>query len=48
MDWITYIIAGLIAVGVMAVIVNEIVKKKKGKGCCGGCHGCAMKDQCHK
>lgn len=49
MDWITYVIAGLIAAGVIAVIVNEIVKKKKGKGSCScGCQGCAMKDQCHK
>ncbi len=45
----TYVIAGLVAAGVIAVIVNEIVKRKKGKGSCGcGCQGCAMKDQCHK
>ncbi len=45
----TYVIAGLVAAGVIAVIVNEIVKKKKGKGSCGcACQGCAMKDQCHK
>lgn len=49
MDWITYVIAGLVAVGVIAVIVNEIRKKKQGKGSCScGCQGCAMKDQCHK
>lgn len=49
MDWITYIIAGLVAVGVIAVIVHEIRKRKQGKGSCScGCQGCAMKDQCHK
>lgn len=49
MDWITYVIAGLVAVGVIAVIVSEIRKKKQGKGSCScGCQGCAMKDQCHK
>lgn len=49
MDWITYVIAGLVALGVIAVIVSEIRKKKQGKGSCScGCQGCAMKDQCHK
>ena len=43
----TYIIAALVAGGVIAVIIHEIRKKKQGKGCCGGCCGCAMKDQCH-
>ncbi len=45
----TYVIACLVAGGVIAVIVHEIVKKKKGKSSCGcGCQGCAMKDHCHK
>ncbi|MEE0945528.1 MAG: FeoB-associated Cys-rich membrane protein [Acutalibacteraceae bacterium] len=44
----TIIIASLIALTVIAIIVNEIVKKKKGKGGCScGCSGCAMKENCH-
>ena len=47
MNWITYLIAGLILLGVIAVVINEIRKKKQG-GCSCGCSGCAMRDQCHK
>ncbi len=41
----TIIIAGIIAVSVALIIVNEIRKRKKG-GCSCGCQGCAFKDKC--
>lgn len=46
--WPTIIISSLIALVVIGIIVNEIIKKKKGKGGCScGCGGCAMKELCH-
>lgn len=46
--WPTIIISSLIALAVIGIIVNEIVKKKKGKGGCScNCGGCAMKELCH-
>ena len=46
--WPTIFISSLIALVVIGIIVNEIVKKKKGKGGCScGCGGCAMKELCH-
>lgn len=47
--WPTIIISGIIALVVVVIIANEIIKKKKGKGGCScGCSNCAMKDSCHK
>ncbi len=44
----TLIISGLIGLLVVAIIINEIKKRKSGKGGCScGCGGCAMKDKCH-
>jgi len=37
--WPTIIIASLIAIAFVAIIANEIKKKKSGKGCCGSCGG---------
>lgn len=46
--WPTIIISVILAVLVLAIIVNEIVKKKNGKGSCScGCEGCSLKDNCH-
>lgn len=46
--WPTIIISSIIAAAVIAIVVNEIIKKKKGKGSCScGCNGCAMSDVCH-
>lgn len=48
MNWPTIIIALIIAVVFIAIIFNEINKKKKGKSSCScGCGGCAMADVCH-
>lgn len=44
----TIIISCLIGLVVIAIVVNEIVKKKKGKGGCScGCSGCAMSEVCY-
>ncbi len=44
----TIIVLVIVAALFVAIIVNEIVKRKKGKaGCSCGCGGCAMKDVCH-
>ena len=44
----TIIISALIGIAVIAIIINEIIKKKNGKSSCScGCSGCAMKDSCH-
>ena len=45
----TIIIASIIALLVLGIIVNEIKKRKNGKGGCScGCSSCALKDKCHK
>ncbi len=45
----TIIIASIVAVIFVAIVVSEIIKKKKGKSSCScGCGGCAFKDSCHK
>ncbi len=47
----TVIVASVIALVVIAIIVNEIKKRKDGKGGCscgGSCPGCAMNGTCHK
>lgn len=45
----TIIISAIIGITVIAIIINEIIKKKNGKiSCSCGCSGCALKDSCHK
>ena len=45
----TIIVASVIAAIFIAIIVSEVVKKKKGKSSCScGCGGCAFRDSCHK
>ncbi len=43
----TIIISVIIGILVVAIIVNEIKKRKNGKCSC-GCGGCAFKDKCGK
>ena len=44
----TIIIASVIGAIFVAVVVKEIIDKKKGKHSCScGCGGCAFKDSCH-
>lgn len=44
----TIIVAALVAAALVAIAVNGIRNKKKGKTSCScGCGGCAMKDSCH-
>ncbi len=46
---LTVIVAAVIGIVFVAIVVSEIVKRKKGKNSCGcGCSGCAMSDVCHK
>ena len=48
----TIIVLVIIAVLFAAVIINEIRKRRNGKGGCGcgcdSCGGCAIKDICHE
>ena len=44
--WPTVIITSIIALTVIAIIVNEIRKRKKGKCSC-DCSCCAMRGSCH-
>ncbi len=45
----TIIIVAVIAAMFAYVIVNSIIKKKKGQGGCScGCGGCDMRDICHE
>lgn len=49
MPWKSIIVAVIVFGIFIAIIINEIIKRKKGKGSCGcGCEGCAMKNYCHK
>ena len=51
MNWPSVIILGLIIAAVVAVIVGEILKKKKGKSSCscgGACGACPMGGTCHQ
>ncbi len=44
----TIIVLSVIAVAFVAIIINEIRKKKQGKSSCScGCGGCAFRDSCH-
>ena len=45
----TIIVLCIVIAVFVAIVANEIIKKKKGKSSCscGGCSGCGFKDQCH-
>lgn len=46
---INYIIGIVVAALVIAIIVNRIIKLKKGEtGCASGCGGCAMSNSCYE
>ncbi len=48
MDWLTIVIASVIAIVVIAIIVKGILNKKNGKSSCGcNCNHCPMSDECH-
>ena len=50
MDWPTILVAAVVAIVFVAIVVNEIRNRKKGKGSCscgGSCGGCAMSGSCH-
>ena len=45
----TIIISSIIAIIFVAIVANEITKKKRGKSTCScGCKNCALSDMCHK
>ncbi len=45
----TLIVSAVIGILIIAIIINEIKKRKSGKGSCScGCGGCQLKDSCHK
>ena len=45
----TMIVAVIVAAVFIAIVVNEIKKRKSGRGGCScGCGSCGMKDFCHK
>ena len=51
-DWLaaygpTIVICIVLAAFLALLVVGLVRDKKKGKSCCGGCEGCAMKGQCH-
>ncbi|MBR4867589.1 MAG: FeoB-associated Cys-rich membrane protein [Clostridia bacterium] len=49
MNWQSWLIVAVLAVILIAIIVNFVLNKKKGKSSCScGCGGCAFKDTCHK
>ncbi len=43
----TIVIATIIAVAFVAIIINEIKKRKNGSGCSCGCSSCGMSEICH-
>ncbi|WMJ23819.1 FeoB-associated Cys-rich membrane protein [Paludicola sp. MB14-C6] len=45
MEWIFYIICGLIVALAVFIVVREIRKMMKGK-CCENCKSCGVKNQC--
>ncbi len=45
----TFIVSAVIGLLIASIVINEIRKKKSGKGTCScGCSACAMKDCCKK
>lgn len=50
MNWLSWVILGVIAALFVAVVAVEIRNRKKGKKSCscgGSCGGCAMSGACH-
>lgn len=48
MNWVTILIAAVVAAVFLAIVIKGIINKKKGKSSCScGCSGCALKDTCH-
>ena len=45
---LSVIILSALALAFTAVVVNEVRKKKEGKGSCGSCSGCPMSGKCHE
>jgi hypothetical protein len=45
MDWVFYIICGLIVLLAVFIVIREIRKMAQGK-CCENCKNCAMRSQC--
>ena len=50
MNAATIVVALLVAAVFVAIVANEIHKRKSGKGfcSCGGCSSCALRGSCHK
>ncbi|MBE6985410.1 MAG: FeoB-associated Cys-rich membrane protein [Ruminococcaceae bacterium] len=51
MNFATIVVTAIVGVIFVAIVVNEIRKKKKGVHSCscgGSCSGCAMHGSCHK
>ncbi|QWT54703.1 FeoB-associated Cys-rich membrane protein [Christensenella sp. MSJ-20] len=53
LNWIgangsTFLVAGILAAVVAAIVIHLVRNKKKGKSSCGcGCGGCPMNGSCH-
>ena len=53
LNWIgangsTFLVAGILAAVVAAIVIHLVRNKKKGKSSCGcGCADCAMHGSCH-
>jgi hypothetical protein len=44
----TIIVLGIVVAVFVAIVAQEIIKKKKGESSCScGCGGCAFRDSCH-
>ncbi len=49
MNFISWIVLGVIVAAVALIIGIGIYNRQKGKGAaCGGCAGCALRESCHK
>ena len=47
MEWIDYVILGVVGAAIIGIVVRLILQKKKGKGGCGcGCNGCPQASAC--
>ncbi|MBQ0111377.1 MAG: FeoB-associated Cys-rich membrane protein [Oscillospiraceae bacterium] len=42
------IVGALVAAALVFAVIKILSDRKKGKGCGGGCEGCAFSDNCHK
>lgn len=45
---LSIIIFSALVLAFVAVVVNEVRKKKAGKSSCGNCSGCPMSGKCHE